>query len=116
MLGLAVGEKEQGAVGGGRGMREWRMKEMCRDCPFQASGAGKRLADSLRPGRMASILRGLLRGENFECHKTTDETGDGTKLLCAGAIAFQEKMGVSSQYVRICQRLDGRYKSKKVAI
>lgn len=93
-------------------MSEWRMAEMCVDCPFQKSGPGKRLADSLRPGRMGSIRRGLLRGENFECHKTTTETGNGTSLLCAGAIEYQEKMGVSSQYVRICQRLDGMRRSK----
>ena len=96
-------------------MSEWRMSDMCTDCPFQKSGPGKRLADSLRPGRMGSIKRGLLRGENFECHKTTSETGNGTNLLCAGAIAYQESMGVSSQYVRICQRLDGMSNAKKVA-
>jgi hypothetical protein len=77
------------------------MKEACVDCPFNKDGPGAHLRRTLR--RWGEIQRGLLRGEHFLCHKTTDETGDGSHLLCAGAIAFQDEHGVSSQYVRICE-------------
>lgn len=83
----------------------WRTQKMCADCPFSKDGAGAHLRRSLRPGRMAEIKRGLLRGEHFNCHKTTHETGNGTNLMCSGAIEFQEKHGVSSQLQRIAERL-----------
>jgi len=88
------------------------MLEMCDSCPFAQSGKGLHLRKSLRPGRWSEIRRGLLNGEHFFCHKTTSDDGEdddytpnGEELVCAGAIEFQEKHGVSSQYVRICERL-----------
>jgi len=84
----------------------WRMEKMCEDCPFAKNGKGARLRRSLRPGRWRSILAGLRREETFTCHKTTDETGDGSNRVCAGAIEWQDKHGTSSQYVRICERLE----------
>lgn len=92
----------------------WRMKEPCLNCPFNSTGPGAHLRKSLRPGRMAEIRRGLLRGEHFTCHKTTPETGDGSNLMCAGAIAFQEKHGVSSQLQRCMERLDWLVEKGKV--
>lgn len=86
--------------------RHWRMEKSCADCPFNKSGPGLRLRKSLSKGRWRAILRDLRQQKHFTCHKTTDETGDGSNLVCAGAIAWQEKQGVSSQYVRIAERLD----------
>lgn len=85
----------------------WRMPTMCDSCPFAKSGKGRALAKTLRPGRLAEIKRGLRGGERFLCHKTTDETGDGSKLVCAGALEYQEKQGVSSNYQRVMERLEG---------
>ena len=84
----------------------WRMKEPCIDCPFSDSPQGQHLARTLRLGRMRSIKFDLLHGQYFVCHKTSDETGDGSNLVCAGALAFQEEHGVSSNYQRVCERLE----------
>lgn len=70
------------------------------------SGPGLELRKSLPAARWREIRTSLLRGEHFTCHKTTDETGDGSNLMCAGAIAFQERCGVSSNLQRVCERLD----------
>lgn len=87
----------------------WRMLQKCENCPFHKTGPGYALRKSLRPGRFESIKRGLLRGQLFECHKTTDDEGNaGTGLLCAGAYEFMQKHEVSSQYIRICERLEAR--------
>jgi hypothetical protein len=84
----------------------WRMPEPCVDCPFNASGPGRHLRDTLRGERWRGILRALRSDGHFICHKTGDDTGDGSQLVCAGSIAWQEAHGLSSQYVRICERLD----------
>ena len=96
-------------------MSGWRMPTACVDCPFNATGPGRRLRDALRPGRYRSILAGLRRGEHFLCHKTTRETGDGSNKVCAGALAYQERLGVSSQYVRMCERLEGFARERTAA-
>jgi hypothetical protein len=83
----------------------WRVARKCADCPFAKKGAGLKLRRSLRPGRFAEILRGLRREGYFICHKTTRQTGNGTNLVCAGSIEWQEKRGLTSQYQRICERL-----------
>lgn len=82
------------------------MPEPCDNCPFNKTGPGAHLRRSLMPGRWEEITESLERGEHFTCHKTTDETGNGTNLVCAGAIAYQDEICVSSQYVRICERLE----------
>jgi hypothetical protein len=83
----------------------WRMAAPCAACPFNETGPGRALRNSLRPGRFKEICAGLRRDGHFQCHKTGRETGDGSELLCAGALAWQEKRGLSSQYVRIAERL-----------
>lgn len=83
----------------------WRMEKPCADCPFNSKGPGLRLRRSLRPGRFAEITEGLRRGGHFECHKTTRSTGDGSRLVCAGSIAWQAKRGIVSQYQRVCESL-----------
>jgi len=87
-------------------MKPWRMKELCADCPFAVNGPGRQLRASLGLSRWAEILFALKRDGHFTCHKTSDETGDGSNLLCAGAIQWQEKRNLSSQLVRIGERLE----------
>lgn len=84
----------------------WRMARPCANCPWNETGPGRRLRDSLMPGRWQEIVRAMLAGEHFTCHKTTEETGDGSRLLCAGALRFQCARGVSSNYQRVAERLD----------
>jgi hypothetical protein len=84
----------------------WRMAKPCADCPFSKSEGGIRQAKALRPGRLASIKRELLRGAAFTCHKTTHETGNGTNLMCAGAIDYQNSRGASSNLQRVMESLD----------
>jgi len=86
-------------------MKPWRTKRMCVDCPFQTKGPGLHLRKSLRRGRWIAILQGLMHQDHFTCHETTKETGNGSNLVCAGSIEWQDKHGVSAQYVRICERL-----------
>lgn len=86
----------------------WKMETPCDTCPFATSGPGLELRQTLRPGRWYEILTMLARGqEHFTCHKTTGETGNGTNLICAGAMALQHKHGLTSNYERVCERIDG---------
>lgn len=89
----------------------WRMPDLCVDCLFAKSGPGKQLADSL-PDRLKMIKSGLRIGQYFICHKTTKETGDGSRLICAGALAYQQQRGVTSDYQILCEQLDGCKESK----
>src|SRR6185437_425437 len=85
---------------------KWRMKSKCQDCPFATSGPGLHLRRTLHRRRCREILKGLQRGEHFLCHKTTHETGDGSNLICAGSIEWQEKRGIVSNLKQIMERLD----------
>lgn len=93
----------------------WRMPEPCSDCPFNSSGPGLRLRRSLAGKRWFSILEGLKNDRHFICHKTGEETGDGSQLLCAGAIRWQERRGLSSQMQRWMERIDEFLKKGKEA-
>ena len=71
---------------------------MCDNCPFHETGPGRQLRDSLAPGRWDGIIRAVLIGAPFYCHKTTefdddDEESDtyrpkGREQLCAGSVAY----------------------------
>lgn len=88
--------------------RKWRMKEQCADCPFAKSGPGLHLRKTLARGRWREILQDLRQDKHFLCHKTTDETGDGSNMHCAGSIEWQmEHNGQPSQMARICERIYG---------
>lgn len=84
---------------------KWRCEKKCAKCPFHSGGPGLALREGLGRGRWKSITDDLRRGNHFFCHETTVETGDGTKLVCAGSIEWQDERGISSQYVRICERI-----------
>ena len=87
-------------------MARWKMATMCANCPFAAEGPGLRLRNSLAKRRWAGILRALRSDLHFICHHTSDATGDGTNLVCAGALEWQQKRGLASNYQRVCERLD----------
>ena len=91
---------------------KWKMEAPCANCPFSDSAEGKALAKSLRRGRLAEIKADLRRGGHFTCHKTTHETGNSTNLICAGAMAWQHDRGLTSQYERICERLEYAFASR----
>ena len=86
---------------------KYRIDKPCVDCPFNDSGPGQHLRESLGEGRMDEIYNNLQSDGHFMCHKTTDETGDGSNLICAGSIVWQEAEGFgASQYLRVCERLE----------
>ena len=89
-----------------RGKLKWRMEKMCDNCPFAKTGSGAILRKSLRGGRWKEITDNLKKDGHFLCHKTTRQTGNGDELVCAGAIEWQEKRNLPSQYVRICERME----------
>lgn len=64
---------------------------MCDNCPFAKSGKGRHLRRTLRASHWQKILAALRLDGYFLCHKTTFETGDGTNLLCAGSLQWQEE-------------------------
>lgn len=87
-------------------MTKWRMPSPCENCPFNETGPGRVLRDGLRPGRFDEILDSLEAGQSFTCHKTVDDEGHGEKLMCAGAIAWQEENGCVSQMQRWMERIE----------
>lgn len=89
----------------------WRVARPCADCPFTNSKGGTIQRRALRPGVMADFRRELLGTGGAEptfflCHKTTDETGNGSNLVCAGALAFQARRGVSSNLQRVMENME----------
>lgn len=89
----------------------WRMSKPCENCPFNKTGEGAELRRSMRGKRWNEILHGLRNNMHFPCHKTTYETGNGKNLLCAGAIQWQEKRGLTSNLQRVMERVE--YLAKK---
>jgi hypothetical protein len=95
-------------------MSEWRMKVPCESCPFNTSGPGLQQRKALRPARWRGILQSLRQGAWFACHKTTgvlEDDDDGLpppagSLYCAGALAYEDKHGTSSNYRRVCESLE----------
>ena len=94
--------------------KPYGMTTPCSNCPFR-----KDIPPFLRPERVREIQRSLVRSE-FPCHKTTthDDDGDyvpkpGEEMHCAGALILKEKLGQSSQMMRIAERL-GMYDHTKL--
>ena len=81
------------------------MAGKCHDCPFMDDGPGLFLRRSLCLGRWRSILFDLRKGLHFTCHETTEETGNGTNLVCAGSIEWQDKHECTSAYVQMVRML-----------
>lgn len=87
------------------GTESFIQPKSCEDCPFNNSGPGLHLRNSLASGRMDSIIEDLRTGKVFNCHKTTKETGDGTEKVCAGALALQRKENCVPQGIQIAERI-----------
>lgn len=94
-------------------MSEFVQERSCEDCPFNESGPGRHLRDSLAPGRFESIRADLLERKLFLCHKTTPETGDGTNKVCAGALAFQRKENCVPDGLQVMERLTAMREGRK---
>lgn len=92
----------------------WKLDTPCADCPFNRSGPGLHQRRSLAPGRWREITTALRNDNYFLCHKTTHETGNGTSLVCAGALAWQAARGLSSNYQRCCEAMD-YFRAKRAA-
>lgn len=75
-------------------------------CPFDRSGPGSNLRRTLRVRHWRQIIGALLRGGHFHCHKTTVETGDGSKLVCAGSIEWAAKRGIKADVVQVMERFE----------
>jgi hypothetical protein len=68
------------------------------------------------PQRSREITQGLLNGMWFACHNTIESDDEdefetvasGTLRNCAGAIEYEDQQGLSSNYRRMCERLDVR--------
>jgi hypothetical protein len=96
---------------------KYDMTKPCAKCPF-VRGTQMRL----RPDRIRDIERSVNQhnGATFPCHETLDYSdGDGGRdtdktTHCAGALIYIEKQGVSSQMMRIAERL-GMYDRRKLA-
>lgn len=74
----------------------------CANCPFR-----KDVRPFLRTERAREVATSMPRNLVFHCHKTTDETGDGTHKMCAGAVILARKQGLlyHNQMARIVERL-----------
>ena len=79
----------------------------CKDCPFRTD-----VHPYLREGRVREISKGILRGDSFWCHRTTeysDETDDMAGTVnskeCAGEAIYTAHQGVSAQWRQIAERL-----------
>lgn len=92
------------------------MTKPCRKCPFRRGTVMK-----LTEARIRELDRSLIRhnGATFLCHETVDYSEDSAGRStsktkhCAGALAYIENQGVSSQMMRIAERL-GMYDRKKL--
>lgn len=97
----------------------YALKKPCANCPF-LKDPEKAIRKHLRKGRVASIIDELTAGQStsFACHKTIgggyeDEDGvyhqSGRELQCAGSLIMMEKLGRSTNLMRIMERM-GAYK------
>lgn len=97
----------------------YALKKPCANCPF-LKNPDKAIRKHLCKGRVPSIVDDLITGRStsFACHKTTgrgqeDDDGvyhqSGHELQCAGSLIILEKMGKSTNLMRIMERM-GAYK------
>ena len=86
----------------------WKLTSPCKNCPFRNDRP-----TFLRRDRARDIADSIEHQQlDFPCHETTnlseedgEETvGDENEQMCAGAIIIMEKMGRSTQNMRISER------------
>jgi hypothetical protein len=93
--------------------RPYRLTSPCAHCPFRSD-----IPPFLTRERVREIEHALERSE-FPCHETTEHDDDGEYMStreeahCAGALILKEKLGESSQMMRIAERL-GMYDPRKL--
>ena len=93
----------------------YRLVSPCAHCPFRND-----IPPFLTRARVREIQRSLECGE-FPCHETvTYDEDDGEyvprdEAHCAGALILKEKLGESSQMMRIAERL-GMYDPRKLKL
>lgn len=105
----------------------FKLKRPCSNCPFLKEGA-----IDLRPGRLEGIIHGLVSDDTttFHCHKTVHgkqggqwiehDNGESTYVpsnkesMCAGAMAYLEKVGRPNIIMRIGQ-MTGHYHPDQLA-
>jgi hypothetical protein len=88
--------------------KDFAMLGPCPQCPFRTD-----VKPFITTSRASSILRSVIRGESFHCHKTIKHTEDGDHApsrddrLCAGAVIIARKEGAlyRNQMARIAERL-----------
>jgi hypothetical protein len=97
-----------------RRIKPYRLTSPCSHCPFRND-----IPPFLTRSRVREIQRSLERSE-FPCHGTVtyDDEGEpvrarGEEAHCAGALILKEKLGESSQMMRIAERL-GMYDPSKL--
>lgn len=94
-----------------RSERRWTpytLTDPCADCPFRSDKPFY-----LRPERADEIADSLRSNEgDFHCHKTVDYSGEDGQgqvakktRVCAGALITMEKEGVTTQAMRLGERL-----------
>ena len=92
---------------------EWKQPRMCDSCPFADVGDGAALRESLGVKRWKSIVESLLGGAPFWCHETSKATQQRvTNLYCAGALAFQQRNKIETDYMKMCRGFEGVGESK----
>ena len=94
----------------------WRQEKPCSDCPFNTRGPGRHLRDSLLLVRWEEIMEGIEHGKVFQCHQTTEETGAGSNLICAGALAYQIKRGCVPDDLQLAERLLARREGRRAFV
>lgn len=78
----------------------------CKDCPFRREGGVRLYAARIKE------IAGVVapddgHGGTFACHKTTGVCGGPAtqQLECTGALIFAYKQGVTSNFIRIMERI-----------
>lgn len=93
-------------------MNQYIQPTACSNCPFNESGEGRHLRDSLNEGRFSAIKNDLMNRMVFHCHQTTgnedEETGEvdtSSALICAGALAFQRQHNKVPDAIQVAERI-----------
>lgn len=102
-------------------MNQYVQPTACNDCPFNESGPGRVLRDSLGHGRWTGIQQDIAMEKVFHCHKTVthDEDGDGEQIItgnervCAGALAFQRQHNCVPSGIQVIERLTAMREKRK---
>lgn len=78
--------------------RKYDSPHPCASCPF---GRGPESVRHLRGDRLQDIVQ----AGGFTCHKTTEETGDGSERECAGFMIYKMANDGPTQMMRIATRI-----------